>query len=180
MESELGSEEQFRVSWKCVAPNTTVTRMDQAPVRRDDGQAPAASGLGYIEHLRLEAAGLQMPFRDLWWGRAHAGRSSLVWIRWGRGRELSLVVEDGVRVNAEIKIKRDGGVCIQTQSGLWETGGGRALCDRNVRRSFPRWLVWLTGGMAPLRELKMSGPVRLRTASSEFKGSGIWEEVKWL
>jgi hypothetical protein len=66
-----------------------------------------------------------------------------------------------------------------TRHGEWETGGGRRLCDRDTRRCFPRWLVWLARGLAPAREIKMAGPARLRTASGTFTGSGIWEEVQW-
>jgi hypothetical protein len=70
-------------------------------------------------------------------------------------------------------------VRVDTDHGQWETGSGRTLCDRDVRRAFPRWLVWLAGGMAPSREIKTAGPVRLRTALGEFIGSGVWEEVRW-
>ena len=162
--------------WRCVVPRAVVTRVQG---RQVDGPEAASTGLGYIEHLQIQCAGSQMPFRDLWWGRAHAGPSSLVWIRWGRGRDLWVVFENGISVNAEFEPRRDGDVCIRTPLGVWETEARQALCDRNVRRSFPSWLVWLTGEVAPLREHKLAGLIRLRTASSDFDGSGIWEEVTW-
>ena len=166
--------------WECVAPRATVIRMLRPAIGHSVEKGFFSRGAGYIEHLQIECAGSQLPFRDLWWGHAHAGSSSLVWIRWGRGQDLWLVYENGINVEAEFGMRLNGDVCIQTQLGVWETEGGQALCDRNLRRSFPRWLVWLTGGMAPVRERKMSGVVRLRTASSKFTGSGIWEEVSWL
>lgn len=179
VQSELGSSKRFRVRWRCVAPRAAVTRTRRSQTGCFDGQIAASNGLGYIEHLRIELAGFQMPFRDLWWGRAHAGPACLVWIRWGHGRDLWLVFENGIGVNAEFQPRPDGNLCIQTPLGLWETQGRNEICDRNVRRSFPRWLVWLAGGMAPVREHKMSGLVRLHTPSSTFDGTGIWEEVKW-
>ena len=179
VQSELGSQERFRVHWSCVAPRAAVTRTQRAPGGSCGRPGAASHGDGYIEHLRLEAAGCRMPLRDLWWGRAHAGPSSLVWIRWGLRPDLWLAFENGVPVNALSEARPNGDVCIQTQSGVWQTQGRQALCDRDVRRSFPRWLVWLTGGLAPSREHKVSGAVRLRSNEGTFEGSGIWEEVKW-
>lgn len=132
-----------------------------------------------MEHLQIETDRPDLPFRELEWGRAHAAESSLVWIRWGRGRELSLLLENGAQVNGKLETFSKGGARARTEHGEWETGSGHALCDRDARRSFPRWLVWLARGMAPSRELKMAGPARLRTASGDFTGSGVWEEVRW-
>ena len=171
IESALGSDERFRVNWNCVAPRATVTR--------NQGDEVTSQGTGYVEHLRLESSRPALPFRNLWWGRAHAGNASLVWIRWKEGRELCLLFEDGVKVDGQLETLFDGGVRIHTAQGCWETGKGRPLCDRDVRRSFPRWLVWLTGKMAPARELKLAGPVQFRTHATEFTGTGIWEEVRW-
>jgi hypothetical protein len=179
-ESVLASDAQLRVRWHCLTPRAKVTRICRNGVTSDEGQNAAFQGIGYIEHLQIETSSPRLPFRELHWGRACAGESSLVWIRWGRGRELTLLLEDGVRVDGRLEPLGEGGVRIETAQGQWETGSGRPLCDRNVRRSFPRWLVWLTREIAPVRELKMSGPVRFRASSGDLIGSGIWEEVRWL
>ena len=59
---------------------------------------------------------------------------------------------------------------------------GRVWFGYRARVRVGRWppLMWLAGGMAPLRERKMAGPASLSTASGELRGSGIWEEVKWV
>lgn len=178
-DSLLASDDQLQVRWNCLAPKATVKRNDGSETTRATGASAVSLGLGYVEHLQIDTNRPDLPFRDLWWGRAHAGESSLVWIRWGRGRELSLLLENGVRVNGTLETLSNGGARVHTERGEWETGNGHSLCDRDVRRSFPRWLVWLAGGMAPAREIKMAGPVRLRNTSGELTGSGVWEEVRW-
>ncbi|HWI57149.1 MAG TPA: hypothetical protein VNZ22_07975 [Bacillota bacterium] len=179
VESVLAAEDQFQVRWSCIAPRAAVTRSNGGGRGRCAGQDSVSRGLGYLEHLSIETTRPELPFRELWWGRAHVGESSLVWIRWGGGRELTLLIEDGVQVNGQLETLPQGGVRVQTARGQWETGAGRALCDRDVRRAFPRWLVWLTRGMTPVRELKLAGSVRRRTAAGEVTGTGVWEEVKW-
>jgi hypothetical protein len=173
-DTELAAEGQCKVRWNCIVPKATVTRVSE------DAKMTNADGTGYIEHLQIEVSKAGLPFRELWWGRAHAGPSSLVWIRWSRGRDLTLLVENGAPVNGRLESLGDGRVRAHTPSGEWETGTRGTLCDRNLRRSFPRLLVWLTGGLAPVREQKMCGPVRHRNAVGEFNGTGIWEEVEWL
>jgi hypothetical protein len=177
-EFDLGSDDRFRVHWNCLVPRAVVTANgvgDGSHV----GKSTVCEGIGYLECLQIESTMRGLPFRQLCWGRAHAGESSLVWIRWGRGRDLTLVLEDGIQVSGKIEALCAGGVRVQTARGEWETGVGRPLCDRDVRRSFPRWLIRLAGGMAPARELKMAGPVRLRTVTGIVAGTGIWEEVTW-
>jgi hypothetical protein len=175
----LASDEHLRVRWNCLAPKATVTRILGDGTEKAAGGSAVSSGIGYVEHLQIQTDRPCLPFRQLGWGRAHAGESSLVWIRWGRGRELSLLLENGARVNGRLETFSKGGARVRTEHGEWETGSGRPLCDRDTRRSFPRWLVRLAGGMAPEREIKMAGPARLRTASGDFTGSGVWEEVRW-
>lgn len=179
VESALGSDEQFRVHWKCLAPKAAVTRFGCDGAGDDRPQNRLACGTGYVEHLRVESSRADLPFRQLWWGRAHAGESSLVWIRWGNGRDMSVLFENGIPVKGTIETLSHGGVRVQTPHGCWETGTGRTLCDRDVRRSFPRWLVWLARGIAPARELKVAGTVHLSTDSGIVTGSALWEEVKW-
>ena len=176
--SELGSDAQFRVRWNCLAPRAAVTAKANG-FCHGGGRSPDCEGVGYVERLQIESTKRGLPFRRLWWGHAFAGKSSLVWIRWGGGRDLSLVLEDGRQVSGKIETSPWGGVRVQTAHGEWETQTGRPLCDRDVRRSFPRWLVWLAAGLAPAHELKVAGPVRLRTAAGEVTGAGIWEEVTW-
>jgi hypothetical protein len=202
VESPLGSDDQFRVRWNCLAPRATVTRVVADGAGRARAGAPA-HGTGYLEHLQIQTTGPHPPFRELWWGHAAAGDSSLVWIRWKGGRDLGLVFEDGMLVPGKIEVGSaytnrtnlheakgpqrlggpatipGGGARIETGRGIWQTECGRVLCDRDVRRAFPRWLVWLAGGMAPAREVKMAGSVRLRSGSGEFTGAGVWEEVQW-
>jgi hypothetical protein len=175
----LASEDHLRVRWNCLAPKATVTRMISDELGRAAGGGAVSHGIGYVEHLQIETDKPSLPFRELEWGRAHAAESSLVWIRWGRGRELSLLLENGAQVNGKLETFSKGGARVRTEHGEWETGSGHPLCDRDARRSFPRWLVWLARGMAPSRELKMAGPARLRTASGDYTGSGVWEEVRW-
>ena len=179
VDAALASDDRLRVRWNCLAPKATVTRINGGQSGRAGGSA-VSRGVGYVEHLRIDAEGPGLPFRELAWGRAHTAESSLVWIRWGRGRELSLLLEIGTRVSGSNATFSKEGARVRTAHGEWETGNGRPFCDRDVRRSFPRWLVWLARGMAPARETKMAGPVRLRTASGIFTGSGIWEEVTWV
>jgi hypothetical protein len=178
VELALAADDRFQARWNCVAPRAAVTRTGGRGRETLTGQA-VSHGVGYLEHLRLEVAGPGLPFRKLWWGRAHAGQSSMVWIRWGEGRELSLVLEDGVRVEGRIETLPQGGVRVRTSRSRWETGTGHPLCNRDTRGSFPRWLVWLTRGLAPARELKMAGSVRQSGATGELTGSGVWEEVEW-
>lgn len=175
----LAWDEQLRVRWNCLAPKATVTRINGDAVGNTATSGAAPRGLGYVEHLRMETDRPELPFRELWWGRAHAGESSLVWIRWGRGRELSLLLENGARVDGKLETFPNGGARVRTEYGQWDTGSGRPLCDRDLRRCLPRWLVWLARGMAPAREIKMAGPARPRTASGDYTGSGVWEEVRW-
>ena len=181
METELAAGDGFRVRWNAVAPRAEVERIEQGGQSHSVASvAKPGRGLGYVEHLRLESAHLKLPFRQLRWGRAHAGEFSLVWIHWSRGRDLSLLVENGARAEGRIETLADGAVKVQTQFGQWATEHGRVLCDREVRRAFPRWLVMLTGGMAPVQELKVAGRVRLTSGGKETEGTGIWEEVSWL
>jgi hypothetical protein len=175
----LAWDDQLRARWNCLTPKAVVTKMRNGEIGKTRDGSAVSRGIGYVEHLQIETGGPNLPFRDLWWGRAHAGESSLVWIQWGRGRELSLLLENGARVNGRLETLSNGGARIQTEHGEWETGSGRPLCDRDVRRSFPCWLVRLARGMAPAREVKMAGPARLRNASGDFAGSGVWEEVRW-
>jgi hypothetical protein len=179
VESSLGSDDEFRVRWRCLAPQAAVTRTLTNGCAKRAGQNIIACGTGYVEHLELETTRRDVPFRSLWWGHARVGESSLVWIRWGRGRDLCLVLENGVKVPGELETLAQGGVRIRTARGTWGTGTGQKLCDRDVRRAFPRWLVWLARGMAPLREVKIAGPVQLKTDAAEFTGTGLWEEVRW-
>ena len=179
MDCALAWDDHLRVRWNCLAPKATVIRMNGNGNGKAAGASAVSRGIGYVEHLRIETDRPDLPFRELCWGRAHAGESILVWIRWGRGRELSLLLENGARVDGKMETFSQGGARVQTEHGEWETGSGHPLCDRDTRRSFPRWLVWLAGGMAPARELKMAGPARLRAASGDFTGSGVWEEVRW-
>ena len=133
-----------------------------------------------MECLRVESSRVGLPFRNLWWGRAHAGESNLVWIRWGQGRELSLLLENGRAVAGRLEALDDGGVRIETPRSRWSTGAGRTLCNRNVHRAFPGWLVWLAGGLAPLRELKLAGAVQhCAIPGAACRGSAVWEEVIW-
>lgn len=173
----LATDEQLTIRWNCRAPMAAVTRIGAAG---QHGNQAAVEGLGYLEHLQIETSRPCLPFRELRWGRAHASGSSLVWIHWGRGRDLSLLLENGVRVRGEFGPFATGGMHVETDWGEWQTGNVRLLCDRDVRRSFPPWLVWLVKGLAPARETKMTGAVRLRTGADEFAGSAIWEEVKWI
>lgn len=168
----LASDDRLRIHWNCIAP--------RAVVERKDGIRGTTRGVGYLECLRVESARLGFPFRDLWWGHACAGQSSLVWLRWGDGRDLSLLLEDGVPTDGRFDTLADGGVSIWTARNRWETAPGRTLCNGDLRRSFPAWLVWLTGGMAPAQELKIAGSVRHTTAPGiESAGTGVWEKVRW-
>ena len=174
VEKVLAADDGLKVRWNCVAP--------RALVERCDGMGPngITQGVGYVECLRVESTRSGLPFRDLWWGHAYAKDSSLVWLRWGRGRDLSLLLEDGVPTEGKFETLADGGVCVRTKRSEWETSPGRTLCNRDVRRSFPGWLVWLTGGMAPALELKIAGNVRhLAARGGEIAGSGVWEKVRW-
>jgi hypothetical protein len=176
----LASEDRFRVRWNCLAPKATVIRINGAKIENAPGESSPARGIGYVERLQISANLPTLPFRQLFWGRAHAGNSSLVWIRWGRGRDLSLLLENGARVHGTLDTSQKGAIRAQTDLGEWETLGAVTLCDRDTRLCFPRWLVCLARGMAPAREIKMTGPVRLRSPSGDFSGSAIWEEVSWV
>ena len=183
----LAADDQLQVRWNCVAPRALIERSRDGGRRNGDnvllaGRGPERTtrGVGYLECLRLQSSRSTLPFRELRWGRAHVGESSLVWLRWGQGRDLSLVLEDGLPSSGNIETLADGGLCIRTEESCWETGAGRILCNRDVRRSFPGWLVWLTGGLAPAQELKIAGAIRQRNSVGvERAGSGIWEEVRW-
>jgi hypothetical protein len=178
LDTVLASERRLRVRWNCLAPRAAVTRILGGEIR-NTSEGEASHGFGYVEHLEIETDGPGLPFRELWWGRAHAGESSLVWIRWGRGRELSLLLENGVRVKGGLETHSQGDVLVRTDFGEWKIVNGRPFCDRDARRSFPPWLVWLTRGLAPASEIKRTGPVRLRSVLGEVTGSGVWEEVGW-
>jgi hypothetical protein len=175
----LASEDQFHVRWNCLAPKATVIKICGEKNGNAARECALFAGIGYVERMQITANLPALPFRQLSWGRAHAGNSSLVWIRWGRGRDLSLLLENGARVHGTLETSQNGNIRARTDLGEWETGSATVLCDRDTRRCFPRWLVWLARGMAPAREIKMTGCVRLRTASGDFTGTGIWEEVTW-
>ncbi|SPE55374.1 hypothetical protein SBV1_2170018 [Verrucomicrobia bacterium] len=177
IELVLAAEDRFRVSWDCLAPGAAVKRTLGNGSGSSAAQDSLSPGLGYLEHLRIESTRSELPFRKLRWGRAHAGHSSLVWIHWARGRDLSVVCEDGVQVDGRIELLPEGGVRVQTTRGEWETGRAKPLGD--LRHLFPRWLFRLAPGMVPVQERKMTGPVRLKTNSGEVTGSGVWEEVEW-
>jgi len=174
----LASDARLRVRWNCLAPKATVTRINNGEIGKA-ARKRAVSGIGYVERMQIETKGPSLPFRELFWGRAHAGKSSLVWIHWGRGRELTLLLENGAQVGGKLETYQHGSIRALTPLGEWETAGGSLICDRDTRLSFPRWLVWLARGMTPAREIKMAGRVRLRTAAGDFTGPAIWEEVRW-
>jgi len=134
-------------------------------------------GVGYLEHLHVNSKKMRLPFRKLWWGRAHAGQSSVVWIRWGNGRELNLVIEDGVQARGSLESMPNGGMRIETARGQWETGNNCRL--EGLGHSLPGWLLRLGKRMAPAKEVKRSGPVCFRTGTGAFTGSALWEEVEW-
>ena len=95
IESVVADDEDLHMSWKCVAPRASVERFSAGTLRTsipscDGVQQAIAHGTGYLECLRVQSTRAGLPFRNLWWGRAHAGESNLVWLRWKRGRDLSL------------------------------------------------------------------------------------------
>jgi len=174
----LASDARLRVRWNCLAPKATVIRINNGEIGKA-ARGSAVPGIGYVERMQIATDGPGPPFRELFWGRAHAGKSSLVWIRWGRGRELTLLLENGARVGGKLETFSKGNIRARTELGEWETAGGSPIWDRDTRRAFPRWLVWLARGMAPAREIKLAGRARLRTASGDYTGSAVWEEVRW-
>jgi hypothetical protein len=174
----LASDARLRVRWNCLAPKATVTRIHNGEIGKA-ARKSAVPGIGYVERLQVATDRPDLPFRELFWGRAHAGKSSLVWIHWGRGRELTLLLENGAQVNGKLETLSNGGIRARTALGEWETAGGSLIWDRDTRLCLPRWLVWLARGMAPAREIKMVGRVRLRTAAGDFTGPAVWEEVQW-
>lgn len=173
--SPLGSDDQFQVHWNCVVPGALV----RCQISNADGSLRELSGTGYIEHMQLETRGISLPFKTLLWGRAHAGGSSLVWIRWMAGRDCTFVLENGRPVEGKLDARPDGSVLVRTASGEWLVRRTTHLCDRDVRTSFPGWLVKLVGRIVPHRELKLTGTAVLRDSYQTHSGSGIWEEVQW-
>jgi hypothetical protein len=53
-------------------------------------------GRGYAEVLEMTVAPWSLPMRQLRWGRAISARQSLVWIQWLGGRDLQVVVRNGL------------------------------------------------------------------------------------
>ena len=172
--SPLGSDDQFQVHWNCVVPGAVV----RCRIPDADGTLRKVSGTGYIEHMRLETHGA-LPFKELQWGRAHAGGSSLVWIRWAAGKDCTFLLENGRPIGGQIEASSDGSVHVRTATGEWWAQHTKPLCDRDVRTSFPGWLVRLAGRTVPQRELKLTGTAVLRNSIASHAGTGIWEEVQW-
>jgi hypothetical protein len=88
-----GSETELHdgVVWRCVAPSAdAVVRLPGRTLR----------GLGYAEVLEMRVAPWSLPLRQLRWGRAISMGQSLVWIQWKGGKDLQVVVRDGLRVEA--------------------------------------------------------------------------------
>jgi len=173
-ELELSRDSDLKIHWSCLAPDARFDRLD--PGKKEPG---GASGSGYIERLQVQSGRRALPFRSLRWGHANAGDASLVWIQWARGKDLSLILENGVQVPGSIEEMPDGGVKVQTASSCWETLPGKTICDRDVRKSFSWMLVWLARGLAPSREMKILGNVRRKCGAQTWMGSGIWEHVLW-
>ena len=174
--SRLGSDDQLLVHWNCVVPSAVVSCL----VPDANGALREVSGTGYIEHLQLETRSAALPFKELLWGRAHAGGSSLVWIRWAAGRNCMFLLENGQPAQGTLTNNPDGSVHVQTASGEWLTRKTQPLCDRDLHTSFPRWLVWMAGHVVPKRELKLAGPATFCGSAGHHTGTGIWEEVRWV
>jgi hypothetical protein len=84
-----GAESQLHesVRWRCVMPSAdVVVQLRDREIR----------GLGYGELLEITVAPWRLPIRELLWGRATCGATSLVWIRWYGAHPLQLAYRNGI------------------------------------------------------------------------------------
>lgn len=90
-----GAESQLHegVRWNCVMPSADA--VVQLPGR-------TLRGGGYGELLEITMAPWRLPIRELYWGRATCGTTSLVWIRWSGAHPLQHVWRNGVAVDATL------------------------------------------------------------------------------
>ena len=75
------------VEWQCLQPRGV------AEIRWRNGQR--LSGLGYVEHLRMNVAPWKLPIEELSWGHFLNCTDSLVWIDWRGPYCTSLLLHNG-------------------------------------------------------------------------------------
>jgi len=143
--------------------------------------AGTEAGLGYAESLRIELAEPRLPFKALWWGRAHAGRESLVWIKWAEGLRRCWLLRNGQRVDGDLIERPDGSVEAVIAGERWRVDAGRVLLDRDLRHALPRWLAAIGGQLALAHERKYLGTVTVEIdGGPRAAGTAIGEVVRWL
>jgi hypothetical protein len=88
-----GAESQLYdgVKWRCVMPSAdAIVQLPDRTIR----------GRGYGELLEITIAPWRLPIRELYWGRATCGATSLVWIRWSGAHPLQQAWRNGMAVAA--------------------------------------------------------------------------------
>lgn len=89
VETEAGS-----IDWRCEHPRA------HAEIVLADGNR--ITGPGYVEHLAMSLPPQRLPIDELRWGRFLSDTDSMVWIDWRGPRPMSLVVHNGVALDAPV------------------------------------------------------------------------------
>ncbi len=77
------------VLWRCMMPSgDAIVQLPDRTIR----------GRGYGELLEITMAPWRLPIRELYWGHATCGVTSLVWIRWNGAHPLQHCWRNGVAV----------------------------------------------------------------------------------
>lgn len=118
------------VLWRCIAPSADA--VVQLPGR-------TLRGSGYAEVLEMTVAPWSLPMRELRWGRAISTRQSLVWVQWIGGKDLQVIVRNGLRAEA---------VEISNEEVRLADGARLAISDRTALREDN-----LANTLAPLRAI---------------------------
>jgi hypothetical protein len=156
-----------KIEWHCLSP--------LAQVESGDG----TSGDGYVERIRIRLPGPRLPFRKLWWGRAHVHGESLVWIRWSVGLEKTWMLRNGTLVEGILETGEDGCIEARIAGERWRLRQSRVLRKRAIRTALPHWLVALCGSLPVADEWKFLGTMTLTRSDGEWQGSSIGEIVTW-
>jgi hypothetical protein len=164
----LALEDGVEIIWTCLAAKSNCSLNG-----REEGN-------GYVEKIQIELGSPRLPFKDLWWGRAHAGTESLVWIQWARGRDRCWLLRNGQLVDGRLSSHKDGSVQAVIGNEVWKVEPVRVLRERNLMRALPRWIVAMGGELPFARERKFLGSATCEIdGSSRSMGSAIGEIVQW-
>jgi len=88
LDQQLLKSEKGEIKWQCIQPKAKVN-IELPRI--------SFSGWGYTECIEITIPVWKLPFKTLYWGRAHSENHYLVWIKWESPTTQSLVWHNGQR-----------------------------------------------------------------------------------